>query len=47
MIHNNGWQITREEADYSVTPPASVDASRRPIPMPTRNRTHQRALNAG
>ena len=46
MIHNNGWQITREHADYYVTPPASVDRKRQRIPMPTKNRTLQRALAA-
>ena len=46
MIHNNGWQITRERADYFVTPPATVDPKRRRIPMPSKSRTHQRALAA-
>jgi hypothetical protein len=47
MIHNNGWQITRERADYYVTPPVSVDPRRERIPMPSRSRVMQRALAAG
>jgi hypothetical protein len=46
MIHNNGWKVSREVADYYVTPPESVDPQRRRIPMPTRSRTLQRALAA-
>ena len=46
MIHNNGWQVTREHADYHLTPPASVDPTRRRIPMPTKSRTLERALAA-
>ena len=47
MIHNNGWAITREgAADYYLIPPPTEDPAQ-PIPMPTKNRTLERALAAG
>ena len=46
MIHNNGWQITRELTNYSLTPPPTEDPTQRPIPMPSKSRTLQRALAA-
>jgi hypothetical protein len=44
LIHNNGWDITRDHADYTLTPPATIDPTRQRIPMPSKNRTLQRAL---
>lgn len=37
LAHNNGWEITRDEADYWLIPPASIDPQRMPRPMPTKS----------
>ena len=34
LIHNNGWDITREGGEFFVVPPASEDPHRRPDPRP-------------
>ena len=47
MIHNNGWKIIREGADYYLIPPPTEDAAQQPIPMPTKSRTQKRALGSG
>ena len=44
LIHNNGWRIERERADYFLLPPIDHDPLRRRIPMPSKNRTYRRAL---
>jgi len=46
LIHNNGWQIIREESKLWLTPPTTIDPHQHRIPMPTKNRTRQRALMA-
>ena len=37
LLHNNGWQVIREGADYYMRPPADVDPSRELIPLASRN----------
>lgn len=38
LIHNNGWEIERRDAEYLLVPPASVDPQRMPRPMPSKSR---------
>jgi hypothetical protein len=45
LVHNNGWDIHREGALYTLIPPASVDPERTPRPMPSRS-PHIRAIVA-
>ena len=47
MIHNNGWKIIREGADYYLIPPPDEDPAQRPVPMPSKSRILTRALRAG
>lgn len=42
IVHNNGWEITRDGADYSLTPPRAVDPDQTRIPMPPRVRLPER-----
>ena len=44
MLHNNDWGIAREHADYYLIPPPTEDPAQQRIPMPSKNRTLQRAL---
>ncbi|MGN6200486.1 HNH endonuclease signature motif containing protein [Humibacter sp.] len=37
LLHNNGWKISRDGAQYFLTPPKSVDPSRTPIPLRTKS----------
>lgn len=37
LCHNNGWRVVRVGAEYSLIPPASVDPSRAPRPMPSKS----------
>ncbi len=46
MLHNNGWRIVREGADYYLIPPPTEDFSQQPIPMPSKSRTQRRARRA-
>ncbi|MDP9026920.1 MAG: hypothetical protein M3N46_05100, partial [Actinomycetota bacterium] len=46
LTHNNGWRVTRDRADYTLTPPESLDPTRTPIATPAKTRMVQRALNA-
>jgi hypothetical protein len=34
LLHDNGWEVIRDGADYAVVPPADVDPRRRPRPAP-------------
>ncbi|MCU1422912.1 MAG: endonuclease [Microbacteriaceae bacterium] len=34
LIHNNGWRVTRTDADCFVVPPRSQDSDQHPIPAP-------------
>lgn len=36
LIHNNGWHITRERAQYFFVPPPDLDPQQRPIPAQQR-----------
>ena len=42
LLHNNGWSITREGAEYLLTLPLAVDPEQRRIPMPTKSRMLER-----
>jgi hypothetical protein len=44
LIHDNGWRVTRDGADYFLIPPASLDPARTPISAPPKTRAIQRAL---
>jgi hypothetical protein len=44
LIHDNGWQVSRNEADYTLIPPTSLDPTRTPIPAPPKTRMVTRAL---
>jgi hypothetical protein len=46
LLHDDGWNVTRDSADYSLSPPTSLDPTRTPIPAPTKSRMVQRALAA-
>jgi hypothetical protein len=37
MLHNNGWHVTRTGADYWLIPPATLDVTQSPIPMPSKS----------
>jgi hypothetical protein len=37
LLHNTGWQITRERGHYFMRPPASVDPAQTPVPLRSRN----------
>jgi hypothetical protein len=36
LVHDNGWQITRNGSDYAAIPPPDVDPTQRPRPAPAR-----------
>ena len=36
LMHNNGWRIHRTTHEYWLTPPAILDPSRSPIPLPSK-----------
>lgn len=38
LVHNEGWRIVRERADYFAVPPPTPGRVRERMPMPTRNR---------
>jgi hypothetical protein len=38
LSHNNGWEITREHADYWLIPPPDIDPEQQPIPLPSKSR---------
>jgi hypothetical protein len=44
LVHNNGWRVIREGAEYFLVPPASIDPEQRPIPAPSRSHARQRLL---
>ncbi|WP_165067482.1 HNH endonuclease signature motif containing protein [Marisediminicola senii] len=37
MIHNNGWRVVRDRAQYFLKPPPDVDPDRVLIPMPSKS----------
>jgi hypothetical protein len=59
LVHNNGWRIARLDSqpgpssrpgtssELWLTPPASVDPTRTPIPMPTKSAALRRLQRAG
>ncbi len=44
LVHDNGWRITLQGADYFFVPPASLDRARTPIPAPPNTDLVRRAL---
>lgn len=36
LLHNNGWRVTRDGADYAFVPPPDLDPERRPLPAQRR-----------
>jgi hypothetical protein len=44
LVHNNGWQVTREGAEYWLIPPRSLDRAQQRIPAPTRSGVVLRVL---
>lgn len=44
LVHNNGWRITRDGADYSMVPPVSVDPVQVPIPLRKKSAPLRRLL---
>jgi hypothetical protein len=36
LVHNNGWRIARNGADYHLIPPPDIDPSQAPIPLPSK-----------
>ncbi|HEU0206562.1 MAG TPA: DUF222 domain-containing protein [Pseudolysinimonas sp.] len=37
LTHNNGWRVTRRQADYFLVPPPDLGAARTPIPAPSKS----------
>lgn len=43
LVHDNGWQITRDAPNrYSAVPPRTLDPTQTPVPMPPRSRVAAR-----
>ncbi|MFZ2963321.1 MAG: DUF222 domain-containing protein [Rhodoglobus sp.] len=38
LVHNNGWQITRDGSQYGLIPPRTVDPSQTPIELRSKSR---------
>jgi len=36
-VHNNGWKVAHDDVGFWLIPPPTVDATRTPIPMPSRS----------
>ena len=47
LIHDNGWRVSRDGADYSLVPPASLDPERTPLPAPPKTGLVTRSRLAG
>lgn len=47
LVHNNGWEIERDGAEYWLIPPASVDREQRRTPMPSRSRAMRELVERG
>jgi hypothetical protein len=41
LLHNNGWEIKRDGADYSLIPPATVDPAQQAKPMPSKSSAYR------
>jgi hypothetical protein len=41
LLHNNGWEINRDGAEYSLVPPPTVDATQRPRPMRSKSAAYR------
>jgi len=37
LVHNNGWEIVRDDAGFWLIPPQEVDPHQRPRPMPSKS----------
>lgn len=42
LVHNNGWEIVRDGADYWLIPPRDVDPGQRRIPMHSKARAREK-----
>lgn len=38
LVHNDGWEITRDGAQYWLIPPRAVDPAREPIRLESKSR---------
>lgn len=46
LLHDQGWHVTRQHADYFLVPPRSQDPAQVPIPAPPKTRFVQRMFAA-
>ena len=46
LIHNNGWEITRERTQYWLVPPRTVDPARVPVRLRSKNPTLRELVSA-
>jgi hypothetical protein len=46
LLHDNGWRVTRDRAEYFLVPPPSVDPFQKAIPVPPKSSMVKRALAA-
>ncbi|MEP6844293.1 MAG: DUF222 domain-containing protein, partial [Pseudolysinimonas sp.] len=46
LLHDQGWQMTRQGPDYFLVPPRSIDPEQVPIPAPPKTPLAQRMLAA-
>lgn len=37
LVHNDGWEITRDGAEYQLVPPRAVDPDQQPVLMPSKS----------
>jgi len=44
VLHDNGWEIVRDDGEYYLVPPATVDPERRRRHLPSKSRALRRAL---
>jgi len=44
LLHNNGWDISRDRGKYWLIPPAEIDASRTPVLMRVKGAAMRRAM---
>lgn len=47
LLHNNHWEIVREDSAYWLIPPADVDPSRTPRPIPSKSAALRDLLREG
>jgi hypothetical protein len=47
LVHNNHWRVERRGGRYWFVPPPDVDASQRPVELPSKSAAVRRMLRAG